>query len=131
MRATASCSLQFNSSFGEYALLDESGDLLEVGKLRMTKAAVWNRFAALAPSAIGVNYDPSFLWAVEMLTQMGHTILFSGTVPEMLRDELRPVVGAVRGTALLCHAAVQKPGIWFLVDGDGEQILDAHYMVGP
>jgi hypothetical protein len=131
MHATASCSLQFNPSFGEYALLDESGELLEAGKLRMTKAAVWNRFAALTPSVIGVNYDPRFLWAVEMLTQLGHAIVFSGSVPELLRDELRPAVGALRGTALLCQSERQAPGIFFLVDGDGEQILDAHYMVGP
>jgi hypothetical protein len=131
MPATSSCSLQFNPSFGEYALLDDSGELLEAGKLRMTKAALWNRFAALAPSAIGVNYDPRFLWAVELLTQLGHTIVFSGSVPEMLRDELRPAVGELRGTALLCQGGRATPGIFFLVDGDGEHIVDAHYMVGP
>jgi len=131
MRATTSCSLQFNSSFGEYALLDEAGELLETGKVRMSKAALWNRFAALPPSVISVNYDPRFLWAVEMLTQLNHALVFSGPVPELMRDELAPVVGSTRGTALLCPSARSKPGIFFLVDSDGEQILDAHYIVGP
>src|SRR5450432_272162 len=131
MRASTSCSLQFSSTFGEYALLDEAGDLLETGKLRMTKAAVWNRFAALPPSVVSVNYDPGFIWAVEMLTQAGHAVVFAGVVPEMMRDELAPVVGPIKGTALLCPSGRPKPGIFFLVDADGEQILDAHYMVGP
>ena len=140
MCATTACSLQFNSAFGEYALLDDSGELLEAGKLRMTKAALWNRFAALSPAAVSVNYDPRFLWAVELLTQLGHAVVFSGAVPELMRDELRPLVGAVRGTALLVQSksgqssgrvAAQQPCIFFLVDGDGERILDAHYVVGP
>ena len=131
MNATASCSIQFNSAFSEYALLDEAGELMEAGKLRMTKPALWNRFAALPPSVISVNYDPNFLWAVEMLTQMGHAIVFSGTVPELMRDELLPVVGPVCGTALLCPSGRSKTSIFFLVDADGGRILDAHYMVGP
>lgn len=132
MRSTNSCSLQFDSNFGEYALLDEAGELLEAGKLRMTKPALWNRFAALSPSVISVNYDPRYLWAVEMLTQMGHTIVFSGTVPELLRDELSPAIGPVSGTALLCQSSrTAAPGIFFLVDADAGRVLDAHYMVGP
>jgi hypothetical protein len=146
MRPTTACSLQFNSTFGEYALLDDSGDLLEAGKLRMTRAAMWNRFAALTPAVIAVNYDPRFLWAVEMLTQLGHAVVFSGGVPELLRDELTPLVGPLRGTALLCQSKSMPdpsgvrvtspsnpahPGIFFLVDGDGERIIDAHYIVGP
>ena len=132
MRATTSCSLQFNPSFADYALLDDAGDLLEAGKIRMTKAALWNRFAALTPSVISVNYDPQFLWAVEVLTQMGHAIVFSGSVPELLRNELAPAVGPVSGTALLCKAGDNSaPAIFFLVDADAGRILDAHYMVGP
>lgn len=131
MRATTSCSLQFHSSFGEYALLDGAGELLEVGKLRMTTAALWNRFAALPPSVISVNYDPQFLWAVEILTQMGHAIVFAGNVPEVLRDELTPSVGAVHGTALLCQSGRSNPGIFFLVDADRGRVVDAHYLVGP
>ncbi len=132
MRPTTSCSLQFNPTFGEYALLDEAGELIETGKLRMTRAALWNRFAALTPSVISVNFDPRFLWAVEMLTQAGHAVVFSGNVPELLRDELSPVVGQVKGTALLCQSARStSPGIYFLVDADAGRVLDAHYMVGP
>ncbi len=132
MRSTNSCSLQFNPTFGEYALLDAAGELQEAGKLRMTKPALWNRFAALSPAVIGVNYDPRYLWAVEMLTQMGHTIVFAGAVPELLREELSPAVGAVSGTALLCQSAKSSaPGIFFLVDADAGRVLDAHYMVGP
>lgn len=132
MLATTSCSLQFNTTFAEYALLDAAGELLEAGKLRMTKPALWNRFAALAPSMISVNYDPRFLWAVEMLTQMDHTVVFSGNVPELLRDELSPVVGAVHGTALLCQSSKSSgPSIFFLVEAKGGRVLDAHYMVGP
>ena len=131
MRPIASCSLQFNPSFGEYALLDDSGDLIEAGKIRMTRAALWNRFAALTPSVIGVNYDPHFLWAVEMLTQLGHAIVFAGSVPQLLREELKPALGILTGTALLCPTGRDKSGIFFLVDQDGEQIIDAHYMVGP
>ena len=136
MRATSSCSLQFNAVFGEYALLDEAGELLEAGKIRMTRAALWNRFAALSPAVVSVNYDPGFLWAVELLTQLGHSIVFSGSVPQLLRDELRPLVGALRGTALLCKSksgklAAAASNIFFLVDGDGERIIDAHYIVGP
>ena len=131
MRATTSCSLQFNSTFGEYALLDEAGELLETGRLRMTKAALWNRFAALAPSVISVNYDPRYVWAVELLTQIGHAIVFSGTVPELMRDELRPVIGKVQGTVLLRQSNPEKTGVFFLVDADGERIMDAHYMLGP
>src|SRR5450432_2026396 len=104
MRATTSCSLQFNLTFGEYALLDETGELIEAGKLRMTRAALWNRFAALSPSVVSVNYDPRFLWAVEMLTQVGHAVVFSGTVPELLREQLSPALGNVNGTALLCQS---------------------------
>src|SRR5450432_1659136 len=131
MRATTSCSLQFNLTFGEYALLDETGELIEAGKLRMTRAALWNRFAALTPSVISVNYDPRFLWAVEMLTQMDHAVVFSGAVPELLRDELMPAVGAVQGTALLCQAEHNPatPAIFFLVQADAGRVLDAHYMV--
>ena len=131
MRATTACSLQFHPSFGEYALLDDAGGLLEAGMLRMTMGALWNRFAALSPSVIGVNYDTRFLWAVEMLTQMGHAIVFSGNVPESLREDLLPAVGKVRGTALLGPSRPSGPGIFFLVDADGERVLDAHYMVGP
>ena len=137
MRATTSCSVQFDTAYGEYALLDEAGELLEAGKLRMTKAALWNRFAALSPSVISVNYDPRFLWAVEMLTQQGHAVVFSGAVPEIMRHELAPVVGNVKGTALLCpssktsSAQAAATGIFFLVDSDGQAIVDAHYMVGP
>ena len=133
MSATTSCSLQFDTTFAEYALLDAAGELLEAGKLRMTKPALWNRFAALAASVVSVNYDPRFLWAVEMLTQMDHTVVFSGNVPAMLLDELGPVVGAVQGTALLCQAAAKSasPAIFFLVEAAGGRVLDAHYMVGP
>ena len=132
MRATTTCSLQFKPSFSEYALLDEAGELLEAGKLRTTKSALWNRFAALSPTIVSVNYDPRFLWAVEMLTQMGHAILFSGAVPELLRDELVPAVGAVNGTALLCQAGRNSsPTIFFLVQADQGRVLDAHYLVGP
>ena len=132
MQATTSCSLQFDKSFAEYALLDAAGELLEAGKLRMTKPALWNRFAALSPSVISVNYDPQFLWVVEMLTQMDHTVVFSGNVPELLRDELSPVVGAVHGTALLCRSSGNSgPAIFFLVEAKGGRVLDAHYMVGP
>jgi hypothetical protein len=131
MHANSSCSLQFNTSFGEYALLDEAGELLETGKVRMSKAALWNRFAALPPSVVSVNYDPRFLWAVELLTQIGHAVVFSGAVPELLREELSPVVGTVTGTALLCPSARARTGIFFLVDADKGEILDAHYMVGP
>ena len=132
MRASTSCSLQFNPSFADYALLDAAGELLETGKLRMTKAALWNRFAALSPSVVSVNYDPHFLWAVEMLTQMGHAIVFSGSVPELLRDELAPAVGPLSGTALLCKSGGNAvPAIFFLVDAAAGRILDAHYMVGP
>lgn len=132
MRATTSCSLQFNPTFGEYALLDETGELLEAGKLRMTKPALWNRFAALNPSVVSVNYDPRFLWAVEMLTQLGHAVVFSGNVPELLREELTPAVGNVSGTALLCQSSKSaSPGIFFLVDANAGRVLDAHYMVGP
>jgi hypothetical protein len=131
MRASTSCSLQFGPSFAEYALLDEAGELFEIGKLRMTQAALWNRFAALTPSVVSVNYDPRFIWAVEMLTHCGHAVVFSGAVPELMLDELRPAVGPVKGTALLCGSDRGKPGIFFLVDADGEQVVDAHYMVGP
>ena len=132
MRATTTCSLQFKPLFSEYALLDEAGELLEAGKLRTTNSALWNRFAALSAAVISVNYDPRFLWAVEMLTQMGHAILFSGTVPELLRDELVPAVGAVKGTALLCQSGRNSsPTIFFLVQADSGRVLDAHYMVGP
>ena len=132
MPATTSCSLQFNPTFGEYALLDDAGELLEAGKLRMTKAALWNRFAALSPTVIGVNYDPRFLWAVEMLTQMDHAVVFSGNVPELLRDELSPLVGSICGMALVCQNSKNAgPGIFFLVDADAGRVLDAHYMVGP
>ena len=132
MFATTSCSLQFNATFAEYALLDTEGELLEACKLRMTKPALWNRFAALSPSVISVNYDPRFLWAVEMLTQMDHAVVFSGNVPELLRDELSPVVATVQGTALLCQSAKESgPAIFFLVESKGGRVLDAHYMVGP
>jgi hypothetical protein len=97
----------------------------------MTKAALWNRFAALPPSVISVNYDPRFLWAVELLTQQGHAVIFSGAVPELVRDELAPAVSNVKGTALVCPSASASLGIYFFVDSDGQEILEAHYMVGP
>lgn len=132
MQPTTVCALQFDLHFAEYALLDDAGELLEAGKLRMSQRAVWNRFAALPPSAVAVNYDPNYLWAVDLLTQMGHTVLFTGRMSAEMAQELKPVVGDLPGTMLVCPPKQgQGAGLYFLVTADGERILEAHYLVGP
>ena len=131
MRVTC-CSLRFGTAYADYALLDDHGELLESGHIRISKPALWNRFAALSRAVIAVNYDPRNLWAVELLGELGHMVMFSGDVPAGLRQELKPVVGDVDGTAVLCPGKqAEKPGVHFVVQTAKAAITSAHYVIGP
>jgi hypothetical protein len=130
MRVTC-CSLRFGAEFAEYALLDDAGELIEAGKIRMTKPALWNRFAALSLSVVAVNYDPLCLWVVELLGELGHLVVFSGAVPDNVRDDLKPAVEGVTGTAVLCPGSPEKSGVYFVVETDSEVISRANYLIGP
>ena len=130
MRVTC-CSLRFGAVYAEYALLDDSGELIESGKIRMTKPALWHRFAALSLAVVAVNYDPRCLWAVELLCQLGHMVVFSGDVPANMKDELKPAVEGVQGMAVLCPGAQGKAGVYFVVETEAAAITRAHYLIGP
>jgi len=130
MRVTC-CSLRFGTTYAEYALLDDCGELIEAGRIRMTKPALWNRFAALSLAVVAVNYDPACLWAVELLGQLGHVVVFSGAVPEGMRNDLKPAAQGVEGMAVLCPGAQGKAGVYFIVEACDAEILRAHYLIGP
>ena len=76
--------LSLGGEVTRFTLLDAAGDILEEGVVRSMEAAFRQRFASLPPSLISVQYDGRFAPLLTILSELGHSVLLSGPVPEYI-----------------------------------------------
>ncbi len=84
--------LELGADFSRFCVVDESGRKLEEGSVRSSESALRQEFGALPPCTIAVQFDIYSLWALELLTDLGHTLLISGELPDSVRQTFLPMV---------------------------------------
>lgn len=84
--------LDLGVDFSRYCVMDESGRILEEGSVRSTEQALRQEFGGMPPSLIAAEFDIASLWALELLTDLGHTLMFSSALPPELKTSLSPLV---------------------------------------
>ena len=131
--------LSLGGEVSRFTLLDAAGDVVEEGVVRSTEADLRQRFEALPPSLICVQYDARYASLLALLSDFGHSLLLSGPVPDAMRPALLPAVerfaeqGRKHGAAprsVVLRKAGDGVGLSFWVDLDADPGSTV-YFIGP
>jgi hypothetical protein len=130
--------LTFGELFTRLCMLDPSGQVIEDGRVRSTEAAFRHRFAPMMPSTIGLTYDSRAQRLIQILSELGHSVVFGGPVPAPLCPALRSLVRkdpVPARTVARRSAGSSEPGLSFLIEAESRAgavfVSRAWYFAGP
>ena len=130
--------LTFGERFTRLCVLDSSGQVVEDGRVRSTEEAYRRRFASMAPSTIGLTYDSRAQHLIQVLSGLGHSVVFGGPVPAPLCPALQSLVPQDPVPALTVarrSSGCSEPGLSFLIETEpqasGVFVSEAWYFAGP
>jgi transposase len=79
----AAIGIDLGDVWGHYCLIDQDGNVVEQGRVKMTRRAMSDHFADLSPTRIAIEAGAQSLWVSEHLSGMGHEVLVAN--PRELR----------------------------------------------
>ncbi len=130
--------LTFGEPFTQVCVLDSAGQVIEHGTVRSTEAAFRHRFGPMVASTISLPYDSRAERLVQVLSELGHSVLFGGPVPAHLCPALGSLVrkDPVPGRTVARRAAASsEPGLSFLIEAERQAgaifVSRAWYFAGP
>lgn len=71
----AAIGIDLGDVWGHYCSLDEEGNIVEEGRVKITRRAMSDHFADLPPTRIAIEAGAQSLWVSEHLSEMGHEVL--------------------------------------------------------
>lgn len=121
-----------------YCALDADGRVVEEGTAPSTEGGFRQRFASMPPSIFSVDYNPAGRRLYLALAQLGHTVYFSGPVPEWMQPAFAANARAIArqngGPAFVVtrYAADDGTGLRLTlsIDAAGD-VSEAWYFIGP
>ena len=78
----AAIGIDLGDVWGHYCSIDDDGNIVEEGRVKMTRRAMSDHFADLPPTRIAIEAGTHSLWVSEHLSDMGHEV-FVANVREL------------------------------------------------
>src|SRR5665647_3788941 len=75
--------LDVGDRYTQVCVLDESGEILEEGRVATSPRAFRQRFSGMPPARLVLEAGSHSLWAHQLLAQLGHEVIVAN--PRMLR----------------------------------------------
>jgi transposase len=72
---TTTIGIDLGDKYSAVCVLDEAGEVVEEGRVRMTREALTKRFAASEPAQIAMESGTHSRWVSELLTELGHEVI--------------------------------------------------------
>jgi hypothetical protein len=130
--------LLLGGEYSRYCALDADGRVVEEGTALSTEGGFRQRFASMPPSIFSVDYNPAGRRLYAVLAELGHTVYFSGPVPERMKPAFAANARAIArqngGPAFVITRYTANDGtglrLTLSIDAAGE-VTDAWYFIGP
>ena len=111
-QTTMTIGMDLGDQWSRFAVLDATGELVEEGRVRTTRGALRQRFAASAPGVVALEVGPQSAWVSELFTELGHSVVVAnprevkavtGSTRKSDREDARVLARLARVDASLLH----------------------------